>query len=525
MIGGFIGPYQLVERLGGGGFSTVYKGVEAEGGWPVAIKVLRPEYLADAQFVRRFELEAETLASLAPTPSIARCLGSGHSGDGPYLVMEFLDGEDLSQVLSDRGRMSASEVVALGRQIGDALRTAHRAGVTHRDIKPQNIRLTTAGVAKLIDWGIARPSAGTRLTQTGLFIGTPAYIAPEIWEGGEADQRTDIYALGIVLYELLTGRVPFDAETPAAIMRLHLQAAPPPLAVFRRDLPLGLESIVLKALARQPEYRFQSADELLVALMNPERAVALPTQARLQSGVPDAYAPLAYLTGQGGPVSLRQNVTILGRSPRSDISIEDGRVSAEHARIERQGPQYVLRDLRSRNGTYVNGQRVSGAVVLRPGDQVRVGQTSFAFGLQNASAVASGGEAVQPGRSPSAPRVVQRTNAIPVHVSNDAHLVAALAHGTALLTIASTVVPMVPVLVPLAIWLVARGKSQYVAFHALQAVLYQVCVVVVLIVVPNGVQPLVWLATTGYAWYGGLRCAQGRGFSYPILSTVAGSRR
>jgi serine/threonine protein kinase/uncharacterized Tic20 family protein len=525
MIGERIGPYQIVERLGGGGFSTVYKGVEADGGWPVAIKVLRSEYLADAQFVRRFEREAETLASLPPTPSIARCLGSGREGDVPYLVMEFLDGEDLSQVLSVRGRLSAGEVVALGRQIGDALRTAHRAGVVHRDIKPQNIRLTTAGIAKLIDWGIARPSAGARLTQTGLFIGTPAYIAPEIWEGGEADQRTDIYALGIVLYELLSGRVPYDAETPAAIMRLHLQAAPPPLVVFRPDLPRGLESIVLKALARDPEQRFQSADELLAALMQPERSVALPARTPLPSGVPAEYAPMAYLTGQGALVSLRQNVTILGRSPRSDISIEDGRVSAEHARIERQGPQYVLRDLRSRNGTYLNGQRVSGSVVLHPGDQVRVGQTSFAFVLQSPQAASAGVAVVQAGRAPASPRVVQKPDAIPMQASNDAHLVAALAHGTALLTIASTVVPMVPVLVPLAIWLVARGKSQYVAFHALQAVLYQVCVVVVLIVVPVGIQPLVWLVTTGYAWFGGLRCAQGRAFSYPILGTIAGDRR
>jgi uncharacterized membrane protein len=195
-------------------------------------------------------------------------------------------------------------------------------------------------------------------------------------------------------------------------------------------------------------------------------------------------------------VTLRPDVTVLGRSPRSHVPVDDGRVSAEHARIERQGQAYVLRDLGSRNGTYVNGRRVSGAVVLHPGDQVRVGQTNFAFIV------------------PAAP--------LP---TPDTHLLAALAHGTALFTIASTVVPMVPVLVPLAIWLLARNRAPYVAFHALQAVLYQVCVVVVLLVVPADIRLPVWLAATGYAWFGALRCAQGRAFSYPFVRSVIGNRR
>jgi serine/threonine protein kinase len=494
MIGTHVGQYEVLERLGGGGFSTVYKAVPGRGGHAVAIKVLHAEYALDDQFVRRFEREAETLLGLPRHPHLIRCLTRGRTGNVPYLVMEYLDGQDVSQLLEQRGPLPVSEAVGIALQVADGLGAAHRANVVHRDVKPHNIRLTSSGVVKLIDFGVAHPPAGARLTRTGMFVGTPPYIAPEIWEGAPSDGRADLYALGVVLYELLTGVVPFDGDSPAAIMRQHLQGTPRPFALFRSDVPEAVEAVVLRALARDPAERFQSAEEFRAGL----RAAMLPTprlaSPRRQTSRAQPVAVPAYLIGERAHFSLRPNLTMLGRHPESHILVDDSRVSAQHASIELQGHNYILRDLNSRNGTFLNGSRIHGPAVLGPGDHVRVGHTTFAFATQ----------------------VAQRTHPN----SAEARLIAALAHAGAVLGIANLIVPLVPLLLPLGIWAAAQGSSVYVARQARQALLFQACLAVLLLVIGSRLQTSFWLAGTACGWFAAARCVLGHDFRYPILNSL-----
>jgi len=517
VIGTTLGNYKLVQRLGGGGFSTVYQAMDVRGGAPVALKLLRQEYAEDADFLRRFQREAEIALSLPDNPHIAKPLEFGTYDGTPYFVVEYLDGQDLSEAIAGGRRLPVPEVLSIGLQVSDALQTAHRKGVVHRDIKPQNIRVTASGLLKVMDFGIARPPEGTRLTQTGAFIGTPVYIAPEVWEGQPADPRADIYALGVVLYEALGGRVPFGGETPAAIMREHLYGQPKALSSLRSDLPAGIESIVLKALARRPQDRFQSAGDLITALRNPGRPVALPkppeqVPPRRPPPVPAGPAwrrfqtpgtsgvPQAYLVGAGSQLLLKPGATMIGRDPRSDIKFDDHLLSAQHARIELQGGQYVLRDLGSRNGSYVNGRRVQNAALLRHGDKLQVGQLSFTF-VQSPAAMAGG-----PGLAAGA---------------SEQNLWAALCHASALFTIAGTAIPFVPALIPILIWLLAGRRSPLLALHAGQAFLFQMLVLAVLIITHSSYTSLIWLATTGYACFGAFRLLQGRDFRYPILGSIA----
>ena len=264
-IGESVGPYRIVEKLGQGGMATVFKAYHPALDRYVALKVLHPAFQEDPQFLARFQREARIVAKL-DHPNIVPVYDFAEHRGHPYLVMRFIEGETLKARLR-KGPLSLDEVWRVMRAVGDALSYAHKRGVLHRDIKPSNIILTPDGHVYLTDFGLARMAqAGESTLSRDMMVGTPQYISPEQAKGeANLDARTDIYSLGVVLYELLVGRVPFQGDTPYAVIHDHIFTPLPLPRSLKPDLPEPLERVLLKALAKDPDDRFQSVDEMMQA--------------------------------------------------------------------------------------------------------------------------------------------------------------------------------------------------------------------------------------------------------------------
>ena len=256
----FDGRYRIQRKLGAGGMADVYLAEDQELGRRVAIKILNSRHGNDDQFIERFRREAKNAAALNH-PNIVSIYDRGEAEDTYYIAMEFLDGRTLKELIVGRGAAPINVAIEYARQILSALRFAHRHGIVHRDIKPHNVLVDGEGRVKVTDFGIAR--AGTsQMTETGSIVGTAQYLSPEQARGGEVDPRSDLYSLGIVLYELLTGKTPFEGDTPVEIAMKHLSNAPQPPSKLRPDIPRELDMVVLRALAKSPDDRYQSADEM-----------------------------------------------------------------------------------------------------------------------------------------------------------------------------------------------------------------------------------------------------------------------
>ncbi|TML74818.1 MAG: Stk1 family PASTA domain-containing Ser/Thr kinase [Actinobacteria bacterium] len=256
----FDGRYRIMRKLGAGGMADVYLAEDQELGRRVAIKILNDRHANDDQFIERFRREAKNAAALNH-PNIVSIYDRGNAEDTYYIAMEFLDGRSLKELIVGRGAAPINVAIEYARQILSALRFAHRHGIVHRDIKPHNVLVDGEGRVKVTDFGIAR--AGTsQMTETGSIVGTAQYLSPEQARGGEVDPRSDLYSLGVVLYELLTGKTPFDGETPVEIAMKHLSTPPKPPSKLRPDIPPELDKVVLRALAKSPDDRYQSADEM-----------------------------------------------------------------------------------------------------------------------------------------------------------------------------------------------------------------------------------------------------------------------
>jgi len=267
LVGQKLGQYEITAIIGEGGMASVYRARQASIKRDVAVKVIKTALMSRTEFVRRFEREAQTAASLSH-PHILKVFDFGEQADVVYIVMEMLTGGSLAQQLA-KGPFFFERIAQLLEQIGGALDYAHEQGVVHRDLKPQNVLLDAKGNAVLTDFGIAKLLDGdennTALTQTGMALGTPAYMAPEQWRGRQVDSRVDLYALGIMLYEMIAGRLPFHGDTPPAMMYLHVTEPPPKLKTLRPDVPDAFQTVIETALAKEPDKRYQLAMDLVRA--------------------------------------------------------------------------------------------------------------------------------------------------------------------------------------------------------------------------------------------------------------------
>ena len=256
----FDGRYQVVRKLGAGGMANVYLAEDQELGRRVAIKILNDRHANDEQFVERFRREAKNAAALSH-PNIVSIYDRGEAEGTYYIAMEYLDGRSLKELIISRGPAPLNVAIEYARQILSALRFAHRHGIVHRDIKPHNVLVDAEGRVKVTDFGIARAGA-SQMTEAGSIVGTAQYLSPEQARGIGVDQRSDLYSLGIVLYELLTGTLPFNGDTPVEIAMKHLSQMPELPSATRPELPRELDLVVTRALAKDPEERYQSAEEM-----------------------------------------------------------------------------------------------------------------------------------------------------------------------------------------------------------------------------------------------------------------------
>ncbi|MGE0131146.1 MAG: SUMF1/EgtB/PvdO family nonheme iron enzyme [Blastocatellales bacterium] len=270
-IGSVIGNYRILEEVGLGGMGKVYRGIDTMLEREVAIKVLRPELTMHPSLVERFRKEAMVLAKLNH-PNIALLYNLLHQGNLFFMVMEFVRGETLESLLRRAGVLPYGQAIRLFAQILDALGYAHQHGVIHRDIKPSNIMILPNNTVKVMDFGIARVLGTERMTREGSFVGTLEYMAPEQIRGHESNEAADIYSLGVLLYEMLSGRLPFTSQNQFDLMRAHIENPPPPIRQVAPQVPEHIEQAILQSLAKNQEDRFRSASEFRVAVLKGVRA-------------------------------------------------------------------------------------------------------------------------------------------------------------------------------------------------------------------------------------------------------------
>jgi len=262
MIGESVGNHRILSKIGQGGMGTVYEAQDTQLGRRVAIKILNPSLVSNSKELARFRAEAKVQANLNH-PNIVTLHEFEPYKDSYYMVMEFVVGRNLAEIVKAVGALPAHIVVTITKQVLDGLSVAHRSWVVHRDLKPSNIMLTPDGVAKVMDFGIAKVQGSKSLTATGALVGTVSYMSPEQVRGEEVDARSDIYSLGIILFELLTGRVPFKEDSDFSVMMHHVGTPPPPPTQFLPEIPGDLEDIVMRCLEKDPAARFQNVDQVL----------------------------------------------------------------------------------------------------------------------------------------------------------------------------------------------------------------------------------------------------------------------
>ncbi len=316
--------YEIREEVGKGGMAHVYKAWCNILNRYVAIKVLKEEFKDDKEFVRRFNVEAQAAAKIN-NPHVVSIHDVGYENGLYYIVMEYVEGITLKEYIAQKGSLPWKEAVSHAAQICEGLDAAHKKHVIHRDIKPQNIVMAPDGVLKITDFGIARANNGqATMTNDGNAIGTVYYLSPEQARGGFTDERTDIYSLGVVLYEMLTGKLPFTDDSPVAVAIKHIQESPTPLRVLNPDIPESVETIVLHAMSKDPDSRYATADDFLKDLQ-------------------------AVLDSQGsGPVQNMENTTKIPVAKESADDKEDYDYVSYAQKIDREMEEKRLRNIENK---------------------------------------------------------------------------------------------------------------------------------------------------------------------------------
>ena len=261
------GRYELLEKIGDGGMAVVYKGKDKLLNRFIAVKILRPEFTKDSTFVENFKRESQAAAGLSH-PNIVGVYDVGREGNINYIVMELIDGQTLNKIIEEEAPMDYRKVIDISKQVASALRVAHKNKIIHRDVKPHNIMITSDGVVKLADFGIARAVNDTTLSTGSKIVGSVHYFSPEQARGNYVDERSDIYSLGIVMYEMLTGKVPFDGDNPVTVALKHINEEIVPPSELEPGIPPALERCVMKATNKYQTKRYASADEMIQELDN-----------------------------------------------------------------------------------------------------------------------------------------------------------------------------------------------------------------------------------------------------------------
>ena len=260
--------YELINKIGNGGMAKVYKAKDQVLNRYVAVKILRDEFTTDQEFIKRFEAEAQSAASITH-PNIVSVYDVGNEGNLYYIVMELIQGKTLKEIIIEEGgALPWKWSINIATQIASALEVAHKNKIVHRDIKPHNIIITEDGIAKVTDFGIAKAVSNSTITAFGTTIGSVHYFSPEHARGGFTDSKSDLYSLGVVMYEMLTGRVPFDADTPVSVALKHMQEEPIPPIELNDKIPSSVNDIILKAMRKDTNLRYQNATEMLYDLKN-----------------------------------------------------------------------------------------------------------------------------------------------------------------------------------------------------------------------------------------------------------------
>lgn len=375
-VGG-LADYDLTLLPGGeGGAARVYKGVSRRDGSVVAVKVL---YKADPYLRTKFEQEGRKIGLLLRHPHITEVYHYGETEDGTfYILMEYVPNGSLRQRIRPRVGLPLAEAIRITGETCDALQFAHSQGIIHRDVKPENILLGARDEVKLADFGIAKLAGARTVTQDGLLIGTPYYMSFEQAKGHPVDIRSDIYALGIVLYEMLTGCVPFTGDA-LTVVHKHITEAPVPPSRLNSAIPGAVEQVVMRALEKDINRRFGSAEQMARALgyvppLSQPRPAAERPPLVFPAKRPPSRVESCRLTvlQTGAAVPLTSDITILHRR---DINPKDGLISRDHARLFRRNGNLWLEDIGSTNGTYLNGQRLFEPALVKPGDEIRLGGT------------------------------------------------------------------------------------------------------------------------------------------------------
>lgn len=314
MIGKILGNrYKILEKISGGGMAFVYKAQCTLLNRIVAIKILKPEFAEDVDFVRRFRREAQAAASLSH-PNIVGIYDVGEEDGLYYIVMEYVEGHTLKDLIKEKAPLPVKEVIEIGIQICDALECAHKNKIVHRDIKSQNIMITSDGRVKVTDFGIARATGGSTITNTGNVFGSVQYFSPEQARSDTVDERSDLYSAGIVLYEAFTGKLPFNGETPVSIALKQIQEQPELISNIIPGFPRQLEAIVQKCLAKSPDDRYQSAEDLKADL---RRALLSPEVANFKPGNIEHTLIMDNITNNPFPTGTTTNSTSKRKRPRN----------------------------------------------------------------------------------------------------------------------------------------------------------------------------------------------------------------